>query len=64
MTNDSPVARLIIFVFAVAGFFAARAIRVGLDLHGALWGGLFGAVGVVVGIGVAQLIIRLTARGA
>ena len=60
MSSKDPVARLITFAFAVGGFFAARAIRLELDLHGVLWGALFGAAGAGGGAAFAQLIVKLT----
>ena len=59
MKRDEPIARLITFVFAVAGFFAARAIRLELDLHGVLWGAVFGAAGAGLGAAVGQLVVKL-----
>ena len=60
MSSNDPVARLVTFVFAVGGFFAARAIRLELDLHGVLWGAVFGAAGAGGGAALAQLLVRLT----
>ncbi|NQU22185.1 MAG: hypothetical protein HQ567_12955 [Candidatus Nealsonbacteria bacterium] len=52
----SQLWQLVMFAFAVAGYFVALVIRRSLGLSGVIPGGIFGGIGVGCGVAIALLI--------